>query len=811
MKKKSKIAFLVILLYIGIPISYAFGLTNILNIRRWTGPDHTRIVIDVSDKISYRTTENNKIVSLDLENTAIPSTLSHEYLVDKPAVKKISLSSLPGNTVRVELHVGDDATVKIFTLGPIRNIKPHRVVIDVKLPAIEKKESEERKQIKIQEKIQEKRKIIVIDPGHGGEDPGAVGRKGPKEKNIVLRVAKSLRNILKKKGYQAYLTREGDYYISFKKRLEIAREYGADLFISIHTDAHRSRGARGASVYCLSTGGASNEAARLLARNENLSDIIAGVQNGETNGEADHITLNMLQTETINLSKRLGVEILGDLKRVNHLKYSKVHEAPFRILKLPEIPSILVEIAYISNPREEYLLRKSSYRKEVAWALASSVHDFVPLPPSLARETTFAMPVEAVVSSGQTPRSTEYVVKRGDILARIAAKHGTSVRTLQRLNKLRRSDRILVGQKLKIPSTTGMVQGEYIVHVVKKGDMLETIATRYDTSTGILMRINNLRRANRIYVGQRLKIPTTNGNMEDSKDRDTKPSVYSVKRGDTLAGIADRHDTTVVALMKMNELSDKNSILKGQTLNLRKPDPEETPKAKNGGKNSAVEPVRLRNTIEAVIEQDIKAELKAIKDSNARQTNGASDDQNPGDGVDAIKADSPASDDDRYAVYIVRRGEILDRIARRYNTTAARLMVLNNIKRKNRIFVNQRLKVPVLRRDSSTDDDTNASETSVHSVKRGESLARIAYRYNTTIGVLLKLNNLRLNDTLYVNQQLKVPSEREEFSVYVVRRGDYLSKIAGRNGTTVTELRRLNNLQSKNCIYVGQRLRVPTS
>jgi len=183
----------------------------------------------------------------------------------------------------------------------------------------------------------------------------------------------------------------------------------------------------------------------------------------------------------------------------------------------------------------------------------------------------------------------------------------------------------------------------------------------------------------------------------------------------------------------------------------------------------------------------------------------------PGDGVDAIKADSPASDDDRYAVYIVRRGEILDRIARRYNTTAARLMVLNNIKRKNRIFVNQRLKVPVLRRDSSTDDDTNASETSVHSVKRGESLARIAYRYNTTIGVLLKLNNLRLNDTLYVNQQLKVPSEREEFSVYVVRRGDYLSKIAGRNGTTVTELRRLNNLQSKNCIYVGQRLRVPTS
>ena len=291
MTKKTQIAFLIVLLYVGIPISYAFGLTNILNIRRWTAPDHTRVVIDVSDKVVYQTIENNKIVSLDLKNTTFQDTLLQEYIVDKPAVKKISLSSLPGNTVRVQLYVGDDVTVKVFTLGPIRNIKPHRVVIDVKLPAIEKKESEERKQVKIQGKIQEKRKIIVIDPGHGGEDPGAVGRRGTKEKDIVLRVAKELRTILKRKGYQAYLTREGDYYVSFKKRLEIAREYGADLFISIHTDAHRCRGARGASVYCLSTGGATNEAARLLARNENLSDIIAGVQNGEANGEADHITL----------------------------------------------------------------------------------------------------------------------------------------------------------------------------------------------------------------------------------------------------------------------------------------------------------------------------------------------------------------------------------------------------------------------------------------------------------------------------------------------------------------------------------------
>ncbi|HEU20254.1 MAG TPA: LysM peptidoglycan-binding domain-containing protein [Deltaproteobacteria bacterium] len=921
MTKKTQIALLVVLLYVGIPLSYAFGLTNILNIRRWTAPDHTRVVIDVSDRVSYRTTENGKIVSIDLENTVISDTLLHEYLVDKPAVKKINLSSLPGHMTRVDLHVGDDVTVKVFSLGPIKDIKPHRVVIDVKLPAVEKMESDERKQVK----IQEKRKIIVIDPGHGGEDPGAVGSRGTKEKDIVLRVAKELRNVLKKKGYQAYLTREGDYYVSFKKRLEIAREYGADLFISIHTDAHRSRGARGASVYCLSTGGATNEAARLLARSENLSDIIAGVQSGENNGEADHIMLNMLQTETINQSKHIGLKILKDLKRVNHLKYSKVHEAPFKILKLPEIPSILVEIAYISNPREEHLLRKPSYRKDVAWALASSVSDLMPLPPSLARETTDGGGVRAMASSGRDQNCSTYVVKRGDILARIAANHGTSVGALQRLNNIRQSNTIFVGQKLKVPSTEGTtvrhedvihvvkkgdmleaiasrydtttgilmkannlrsadriyagqkikipategttVRHEDVIHVVRKGDMLEAIASRYDTTTGILMRANNLRSADRIYAGQKIKIPATegttvrhedvihvvkkgdilekiasrydtstdrlmsindlrsadkiyvgqrlniteaNGVTEDSVEGGAAPPVYVVKGGDTLAGIADRHGTTVAALMTMNDLSNGDNILKGQTLTLKKPGRDGSPNVKVGEADPAGESVHLRDKVEAVIDRTTREELKAIKDSYARQTTAAPEKRNSGDDSKTLTAESPASGDNQYAVHIVRRGDILDRIAQLYNTTTGQLMTLNNIKRKNRIYVNQRLKVPAPG-GNNTSDEHDGSKTSEHIVKRGESLARIAHRYNTTIGVLLALNNLKFNDTLYVDQRLKVPAGSEEFDVYVVRRGDFLSRIAGKHGTTVTELRRLNNIQSKNYIYVGQRLRVPAS
>ena len=151
---------------------------------------------------------------------------------------------------------------------------------------------------------------------------------------------------------------------------------------------------------------------------------------------------------------------------------------------------------------------------------------------------------------------------------------------------------------------------------------------------------------------------------------------------------------------------------------------------------------------------------------------------------------------------------MLDLIAQRYNTTTAQLMVLNDIKRKDRIFVNQRLKIPAVGGDEK-DDASESGETSEYVVGRGDSLARIANRCNTTIGVLLKLNGLNLNDTLYVGQRIKVPSGEKIFTVYVVRKGDFLSRIADRHGTTAMELRWINNLESKNRIYVGQRLRVP--
>jgi len=260
----------------------------------------------------------------------------------------------------------------------------------------------------------------------------------------------------------------------------------------------------------------------------------------------------------------------------------------------------------------------------------------------------------------------------------------------------------------------------------------------------------------------------------------------------------------------MNDLSNGDTILKGQTLTLKKPGRDGSPNVKGGEADPVGKSVHLRDKVEAVIDRTTREELKAIKDSYVRQTTAAPEKRNYGDDSETLTAESPASGDNQYAVHIVRRGEILDRIAQRYNTTTGQLMNLNKIKRKNRIYVNQRLKVPAPGGKNAS-DERDGAKTSEHIVKRGESLARIAHRYNTTIGVLLALNNLKLNDTLYVDQRLKVPAGSEEFDVYVVRRGDFLSRIAGKHGTTVTELRRLNNLPSKNYIYVGQRLRVPAS
>ncbi len=362
---------------------------KIFNIRHWAAPDHVRVVIDASDDIPYAVGKAEKKLQIDFEDTELPEDLPSEIILTKPGVHKITVIPLPNGSVRVGLSLAENVHTKVFHIARIPE-KPYRVVVDIEFPDVEKQEGQEREQVKVLRKD----KIIVIDPGHGGEDPGAIGRLGTREKKVVLEISRKLKDILnKQKGYRAFLTRNGDYYVPFKKRMKIAREYGADLFISVHADAFRRRGAKGSSVYCLSLRGASSEAAKILARNENLADMIGGSPNGESSDELDPIILNMFQTNTINSSKIFGTAVLRHLDRVNHVKFTRVQEAPFIVLKLPEIPSLLVETAYISNPNEEKKLRNSRFQTEIARALANSISEFLPVKPvrpSTAPKVVFA-------------------------------------------------------------------------------------------------------------------------------------------------------------------------------------------------------------------------------------------------------------------------------------------------------------------------------------------------------------------------------------------------------------------------------------
>ncbi len=460
-------------------VSTALALNEILTIRHWVAPDHTRVVIDTSEDASFIVQKRERQVAVELDATSLPPNLPRIAILNKPGVDGIVLSTLADSGVRVEISLPGPLQTNVFKLKKFQD-KPYRIVIDISLPDAAKQERDARERIKVTRKS----RVIVIDPGHGGEAPGAVGKKGTLEKNVALAIALKLRDILnQKEGYRAFLTRDDDYYVSFKKRLMIAREYGADLFVSIHADAARNREACGSSVYCLSTGAASSEAARILANNENLADVLGGVPNGEGSDASDPIILDMFQTHTINQSKTFGTILLRELGAANHLKFTAVQEAPFRVLKLPEIPSILIETAYISNAREEKLLRSGRFQMQIAGGVARSVVAFLPALPvtraSLSLLDGDGKPghppfwgeegkrkekakakekVEPVASGKRDPVSKSrvaaaYRVKRGDTLGAIATRYGTTIRVLMDLNRLKHPDQLHVGRKLLLPES----------------------------------------------------------------------------------------------------------------------------------------------------------------------------------------------------------------------------------------------------------------------------------------------------------------------------------------------------------------------
>ncbi len=519
-----KIKYILILLVIIASANFS-GATEIMNIRHWTAPDHSRVVIDVGEEPFFEIQESAGLIVLNFKDGTRSATLPAEIAIEKPGIKKVIIHQVRDGSVKIEFILDKYLKTQIFKLKKFQD-KPDRVVVDIFLeqppsPDIAKRNSVSGKQ----------KKVIVIDPGHGGDDPGAVGKKGTCEKHIVLSISREIKKAINKlPGYSAVLTRDGDYYVSFNKRLQMARDLNASLFISVHADAARNRQARGSSVYCLSTGAASNEAAKLLAKNENLADIIGGVPNGEGKTDSDQIILNMFQTNTINLSKIYAANLMRQLYQVNNLKYQSVQEAPFRVLKLPDVPAVLVETAYLSNVEEEKLLKSKSFQKKLALAVASSAVEY------LAGAALGEQNSDATVKTDENrPADQErndnaalteyYTVKKGDTLFSIARLFDTQVAVILKLNNRRMEDALFTEQKILVPANrhiqnnkdlstaggisngTGDKKRNFRIYLVKRGYTLFSLAKNNSITIDELRKLNNMKNSDQLLLGQKIRLP----------------------------------------------------------------------------------------------------------------------------------------------------------------------------------------------------------------------------------------------------------------------------------------------------------------
>ena len=360
------------------PLLPGSGPNKVLEIRQWSAPDHTRVVIDLEGPPTYEipAQADPMILRLTLRQSLLAKG-RQEIPVEDPVIRKMSLVPAGEDGVEVILQLVKPSKWEVFPLKPYLD-KPDRLVIDVSRPDLAEKEKEERRVSR--ELKTKKKRIIVIDPGHGGEDPGAIGRRGTKEKDIVLILAKRLQGMLDQTGQvRAFLTRRGDYFVPLQERVRIAKEYGADLFVSLHTNGSRKPSTRGTSIYCLSLKGASDQATHLLAQKENASDLMGGTASVAVRRDLDSILLDLEQTHTINESLHLGGVALRQLRGVNRIQFTQPRQAGFAVLKAASIPSILVETAYVTHPVEEMLLRKNSFQEQVCLALKAAIMNFLPV------------------------------------------------------------------------------------------------------------------------------------------------------------------------------------------------------------------------------------------------------------------------------------------------------------------------------------------------------------------------------------------------------------------------------------------------
>jgi len=368
--------------------AFAAAQPTVMGVRVWPAPDYTRITLehDLPLRFTHIMVREPDRLVLDIEEVEFNSvidSLSGKIAENDPYIKLIRAGRNRPGVVRIVIELKTDIKPQVFTLKPVGEYG-HRLVLDLYPvveadPLLELLKSEEKAGVRIETPKPDQPQIarlvtVVLDPGHGGEDPGAVGRGGSYEKNVTLSIARRLKAKMDAEpNMRSMLTRDGDFFIPLQQRVHKARRVQADLFVSVHADAFVKPTARGSSVYVLSENGASSSAANWLAQKENAADLIGGANVKVKDKHLARTLLDLSQTATINDSLKLGKDVLGELGRINTLHRGHVEQAGFAVLKAPDIPSILVETAFISNPEEEKRLADDDYQDQMAEAILRGI------------------------------------------------------------------------------------------------------------------------------------------------------------------------------------------------------------------------------------------------------------------------------------------------------------------------------------------------------------------------------------------------------------------------------------------------------
>ncbi len=539
---------------------------SLKSLRVWPSPEETRVVIDLKSEadFSYFTLSSPSRLVVDLKNTNLATKLP-VVVKDSPVLSKIRKSSPPDkNTYRLVFELKKSSKAELFKLSPTPGGQyGHRLVIDLPHGAASKGTttstpskptvSKDINQVKRQKDI-----LIVIDPGHGGEDPGSIGPSRKYEKNATLSISKKLAAQLNAvPGIKTRLTRNADYFVNLNRRVAIARENEAHLLISIHADAFTTPQPRGGSVFVLNTRRANTEISRWIENKEKQSELLGGSGAAFTGNIDDkNVNQTLLDLQFSHSQKegyKLATAILSEMGKVAKLHNSKPINTSLAVLRSPQIPSVLVETGFISNPTEEKLLFQRSHQDKLARAVTKAVVKYLK-----------ANPPEGIILSNATSSTgsvSQHKVSRGESLSVIASKYGTSTQALMKLNNLKSSS-LAIGQVLKIPSSaqgsssSSAVKTKTITHTVKSGEYLGKVASRYKVLVADIKRENRLK-SETLRVGQKLRITV--------EVKDIPLRKHKVARGDYLGKIASKYGVSVDAIRKANNLRS-DSLAVGQVL-----------------------------------------------------------------------------------------------------------------------------------------------------------------------------------------------------------------------------------------------------